>query len=317
MRELALAQVALPLGMIVWLLLGRPPSRLDFLFRVMAAWLLLTGLWIAGVWLALPWRTAQLLAILLAVASLVGALRTASSGRGHSPAFQWGGRLAAALVGLVGLWLVAPALAGRSNPGSAVDLSFPFRSGRYIVANGGSTERVNAHLMTLDPRYRRWRGQSYGIDLIRVDEYGFRTRRRSLFAVPSDPEAYLSFGEEVSAPCSGIVVAAEEGRPDMPVPERDRRHLEGNFVLLRCSGLDVLLGHFRRRHIDVEAGQRVEAGQVLGQVGNSGNSDEPHLHIHVQDQGTAEASLAAAPLFATFDGRFLVRNMIISPASPD
>jgi murein DD-endopeptidase MepM/ murein hydrolase activator NlpD len=33
----------------------------------------------------------------------------------------------------------------------------------------------------------------------------------------------------------------------------------------------------------VRAGDRVERGQVLGLVGNTGNSDAPHLHFHVMD----------------------------------
>ena len=46
MRELALAQVALPLAIALWLVLGRPPTWGDYLFRLMAAWLLLAGIWL-------------------------------------------------------------------------------------------------------------------------------------------------------------------------------------------------------------------------------------------------------------------------------
>jgi hypothetical protein len=48
---------------------------------------------------------------------------------------------------------------------------FPLGPGRYLVANGGGHALVNAHMRTLepDPRYRAWRGQSYGVDLVQVD----------------------------------------------------------------------------------------------------------------------------------------------------
>ena len=313
MKELALAQVALPLAMAAWLVSGRAPSLGDFLLRLSGAWLLLAGVWMAGIWLALPWRSAQLLTILLLIASMIGAFRGRStSSVTHSPFARWGARLAAVTVALLGLWLAGPALSGRHDPGSILDLAFPFKSGRYIVVNGGSSERINGHFMTLGPRFRKWRGESYGVDLIRVDGLGFRTRRPAFLKVSEDPAAYLSFGEEVSSPCNGTVLAAAEDRPDMPVPKRDRRHLEGNFVLLRCGGFDVLLAHFRRGHVEVGAGQAVRTGQALGQVGNSGNTDEPHLHVHVQEQGSPAAPFAAAPRHATFEGRFLVRNMIVS-----
>lgn len=310
MRELALLQTALPLAMILWLAFGRAPGRTDFALRAASAWLLLAGVALAGMWLALPWRTFQLLALLLIGATLIGAARIVDRQRPQGRALgRWAGRIGAAAALLLGAWLTVPALAGRSRPADAVDLDFPFRSGRWLVANGGSTERINGHFMTLGPKYRDWRGQSHAVDLIRVDAWGFRTRERRLLAVPADPADYLSFGEPVHAPCSGMVEAMEQGRADMKVPIRDREHLLGNFVLLRCGPRQVFLGHFRKGSILVAAGRWVQSGERLGLVGNSGNTDEPHLHIHVQEAG--ERGLAQKPYFLTFAGRFPVRNAII------
>jgi murein DD-endopeptidase MepM/ murein hydrolase activator NlpD len=53
---------------------------------------------------------------------------------------------------------------------------------------------------------------------------------------------------------------------------------------------------------------------LLGYVGNSGNTDEPHLHIHVQRPGPPSAPLSGEPRSVTFDGRFLVRNMVVDAA---
>ncbi len=52
------------------------------------------------------------------------------------------------------------ALEGRTPPAeTAVDLAFPLRSGHYYIANGGSTELVNAHVrMLTGERFRRYRG---------------------------------------------------------------------------------------------------------------------------------------------------------------
>ncbi len=56
------------------------------------------------------------------------------------------------------------------------------------------------------------------------------------------------------------------------------------------------------------AGQEVAVGDPLGQVGNSGKSSEPHLHIHAQRGIPDGAPAGGEPLELTIDGRFLVRN---------
>lgn len=103
----------------------------------------------------------------------------------------------------------------------------------------------------------------------------------------------------------------------MPVPVRDRRHLEGNYVRLRCGADIVFLGHFARNGVRVAAGQAVGPDTLLGYVGNSGNTDEPHLHIQAQRPGPPSAPLSGEPLFVTFGGRFLVRNMVVDAGRQD
>lgn len=73
----------------------------------------------------------------------------------------------------------------------------------------------------------------------------------------------------------------------------------------------MFLSHFARNGVRVGAGQAVTAATLLGYVGNSGNTDEPHLHIHAQRPGPPSARLSGDPLFVTFGGRFLVRNMVV------
>ncbi len=183
----------------------------------------------------------------------------------------------------------------------------PLEPGRYLVVNGGSNSSTNAHLETLDasvPRYRAWRGQSYGVDLVAVDGFGLRARG----VQPADPRAYVIYGARVLSPCAGEVVIAVHGLPDMRVPEVDSDHLAGNHVMLRCAEADVLLGHLQRGSVRVRAGERVAVGDWLGLVGNSGNTGEPHLHVHAQGRGTTEAPLSGDPRPIQFTGRFPVRG---------
>lgn len=96
--------------------------------------------------------------------------------------------------------------------------------------------------------------------------------------------------------------------PDMPVPETDTSRLKGNHVMIDCGEYAVLLAHFRNGSLRVREGEGVTKGQELGEAGNSGQSTEPHLHVHVQRLPEAGPILSGEPLHLTFDGRFPVRN---------
>jgi murein DD-endopeptidase MepM/ murein hydrolase activator NlpD len=103
-------------------------------------------------------------------------------------------------------------------------------------------------------------------------------------------------------------VIAVDGAQDMPPPLADRTHMVGNHVILGCGAVWVVLGHLQRGSVAVHAGAVVEPGQPLGRVGNSGNTGEPHLHIHAQLPGTATAPLSGEPVPVRLGGRYLVRN---------
>ena len=147
-------------------------------------------------------------------------------------------------------------------------------------------------------------GKSYGIDIVQIDALGLR----ALCVQPSESRAYRIYGAQVLAPCAGEVVAASDGLPDMHPPRVDREHMAGNHVLLRCADADVLLGHFRPGSLRMAVGAQVRVGERIAEVGNSGNTGEPHLHIHAQCPGPPGAPWSGDPLPIRFDGRFLVRG---------
>jgi murein DD-endopeptidase MepM/ murein hydrolase activator NlpD len=70
----------------------------------------------------------------------------------------------------------------------------------------------------------------------------------------------------------------------------------------------VLLAHLRSGSVNVSSGERVAVGDFLAEMGNSGNSSEPHLHVHAQRGLPEEAAFAGEPLALTIDGAFPVRN---------
>lgn len=101
---------------------------------------------------------------------------------------------------------------------------------------------------------------------------------------------------------------SSDGQPDSRPPGQAPETLEGNHVILECRDVWILLAHMQRGSVRGVTGDSVGVGQPLGVVGNSGNSSEPHLHIHAQRPGRADAPLGGDPLPLTFGGRQLVRN---------
>ncbi len=99
-----------------------------------------------------------------------------------------------------------------------------------------------------------------------------------------------------------------DDRPDLKVPKVDPKVMEGNHIRLRCGDVEIVLAHLKRDSLRVREGQQVATGQIIGAVGNSGMSDEPHLHIHAQIPGTAPTPFSGKPVAMFFNGRFLARN---------
>ncbi len=302
-------QLLVPAALLAWLAVGRPASLGAWGARVLLTSGYLGAIGIGGLWLILPWYTPLIygVALLLCLAASLTRLRTLSrwpaSRRGLAGMILVAG--AAAVAAAVSLYL----LRGWRTPMDAVELRFPLRSGTYLVVNGGGNALINAHLKTLtEDRFRVWRGQSFGVDVEKLGPAGLRASG----ILPPDPAAYRIFGEPVYAPCGGQVIAAVDGLPEMSPPRMDREHMAGNHVLLECDGVWVLLGHLQRGSVRVRAGEAVAPGQWLARVGNSGNTGEPHLHIHAQRPGTVEAPLSGDPLPIRFGPTYPVRNARIT-----
>jgi murein DD-endopeptidase MepM/ murein hydrolase activator NlpD len=55
----------------------------------------------------------------------------------------------------------------------------------------------------------------------------------------------------------------------------------GNYVRVRSGAHELCFAHLARGSVAVAAGRSVGAGEILGKIGDSGRSAEPHLHVHV------------------------------------
>jgi hypothetical protein len=97
---------------------------------------------------------------------------------------------------------------------------------------------------------------------------------------------YYGFGKEIHAVANGTVVAAGDGLPDIEMiysaPPSSIDTLAGNYVIVDIGNKKyACYAHMVNGSVQVRKGDTVQEGQVLGLMGNSGNSDLPHLHFQV------------------------------------
>jgi murein DD-endopeptidase MepM/ murein hydrolase activator NlpD len=78
----------------------------------------------------------------------------------------------------------------------------------------------------------------------------------------------------------------------------------GNYVVVDISnGRFAFYAHMQPGSLKVKKGDTVKQGQILGLLGNSGNTDTPHLHFHVMDGPSPLLSNGLPYVFTSFTGQ--------------
>lgn len=158
-------------------------------------------------------------------------------------------------------------------------LIFPFH-GKGIVLQAGATN--GGH---------RNRSGMFAIDAMGLD---------NAWSVQSDsdgtkPTDYPGFGRPLIAPAAGTVVRARSDRPDQPVGNESNPEFfapeyraagggdPGNHLVIdHGQGEFSMIAHIKAGTLRVKAGDRVSPGDVLGQLGQSGDTNAPHVHYQLQ-----------------------------------
>jgi murein DD-endopeptidase len=165
-----------------------------------------------------------------------------------------------------------------------VTIGPPLRGGAWLTANGPGNE--SGHRRALIPiGGMPVIAQRFAIDYVRVDTAG-----RTVNGDRANNANFYAQNADAIAVADGIVVATKDSIPEN-VPGISSRAVPitletvgGNFVILDIGGgRYAFYAHLRPGSLRVRTGDRVRRGQLLGLVGNSGNSTEPHLHFHVAD----------------------------------
>jgi peptidase M23-like protein len=159
-----------------------------------------------------------------------------------------------------------------ASPLLAQGLALPFE-GRWFVMQGGDTPNVNNHMQV--------ESQWFAIDFAKVGGLTGRALTSGAPGTSQRLEDFYGWSAEVRAPAAGETVAVENSLPDNPLGAHDTAHPLGNHVVLRIGERYYYLAHLQQGSVRVRPGDRVERGQLLGLCGNSGNSDFPHVHLHV------------------------------------
>jgi peptidase M23-like protein len=172
---------------------------------------------------------------------------------------------------------VAPVTVSTQKP---VVISPPLDGPRWL--DGNSCCDMTAHRMALNPLDGSlWGAERFAVDYVQLSADGTiftgdRTR----------PESYPYFGADIHAVADGPVVAVLDGLPEqvagtgptgLPLDQ-----YAGNHVVQDIGGGNfALYAHLKTGSVKVGPGDSLTTGQVIGNLGNTGNTDAPHLHFHV------------------------------------
>ncbi|WP_120004168.1 M23 family metallopeptidase [Nesterenkonia muleiensis] len=243
------------------------------------------------------WRVLLLTVILAVVLDLTGVI--------DPPGGGWWVLFVVALgLGLVMAISIGPS--ARSQ--KPVEVHSPVR-GRWLALNSPGQAIPSHGTAKL--------GQLSAVDIIHPSDQSaehVNPARMSWALMGERPERFSCFGAPIHSMAAGAVVRVNDwqrdqrGRNSWPsyvffsTLENVLRSLAGpaaiignRVVIQHDDDICSAYAHLRRGSAKVSAGQRVEAGQVIAEVGNTGNTTQPHLHVQLMDRVDFEAA-AGVPM---------------------
>lgn len=205
------------------------------------------------------------------------------------------------ILGLIG-WVFL----GFNHDKKALNISFPLQGDSYYVVQGGTTYPLNYHGAFANT-------QRYALDITQLNKWGLRASG----IYPSNLSKYQVFGSTVYSPIAGKVVNVVDTLKDLSPPNRFPNKPTGNHIWIKKDNIYLVLAHLKKSSVLVKEGDNVRVNEPLAKVGNSGNTSEPHLHIHAVRSNSSEIddidSLSkigeAIPLH--IQNNFLIRNNTI------
>ena len=163
-------------------------------------------------------------------------------------------------------------------------LEAPFTGGPWVAVNGPGNS--SGHRKTVIPLGGVGRiSQRFATDWVKLGPDGKLWQGDS-----TKNENWYGHRTPLTAVAAGTIVAVKDSIPEN-VPLAPNRAVPitletvgGNHVIIDIgNGRYAFYAHLVPGSLKVKLGDKVKAGQPIGLLGNSGNSDAPHLHLHVGD----------------------------------
>lgn len=207
----------------------------------------------------------------------------------------------------------------------AIEIGPPLGGDRFWLATEGPGNVQSHHWGSLQSANGVVTiAQRFAIDFVGLNDAG-----HALPVAPENPQAlqnteWFGYNADVLAVADGVVEDARDGQPENqpfanhPEPtDLTPRGLYGNFVILEIApGLFAHYCHLRTGSVRVRAGAHVHRGEVIGHLGNSGNSAVPHLHFQISNTAAFLGSEGLPYRIARFslEGK-AGKEIVLSPGS--
>jgi hypothetical protein len=187
--------------------------------------------------------------------------------------------------------------------GAAAAVVAPPLKGKHWVVGGGCCTPYSYHRgATLPINGAVHVAERFAIDFVQLND------KNMLFdGDMTQVLDYAYFGDEVYSVADGTVVATEDDLPEQ-VPgklpaDATIQMAGGNYAVVDIgSGRYAFYAHMQPGSVRVKVGDKVTTGQVLGLLGNSGNTDAPHLHFHIMDGPSPLLANGLPYVFTSFTG---------------
>ncbi len=166
---------------------------------------------------------------------------------------------------------------------SPVVIGPPLSGARWLV-NGGCCFPASYHRTATLPV----NGAFHAPERFAIDFVQLGTDRKLLHGPVSDLRSYRYFGSKVLSVANGVVVGLQDGLPEQTPPNfpanATAQTAGGNYLVINIGQRHfAFYAHLQPHSLLVHVGEHVKQGQVIGLLGNTGNSDAPHLHFHIMD----------------------------------
>jgi hypothetical protein len=209
---------------------------------------------------------------------------------------------------------VAPVTVQTRKP---IVISPPLTGPSWVDAD--SCCELGAHRMALSPiNGQLWGAERFAIDYAKLGPDG-----RGITGDKTKLESYPCFGADIYAVADGPVVTATDGLPEQAAGKNPTGltldQYPGNHIVQDLGGGNyAMYAHIMTGSVKVKPGDRLKAGQLIGSVGNTGNSSGPHLHFQVMSGPDPLAADGLPFVFNSFklDSRLSPTDVEIDDGAP-